>query len=98
MKGHAGVKPSESKSCCKQPGHEHEEIVFACYECSDTYCYKCLEDHRGHHLIYFKDGYIVANYDQVAKISNTKSTDEASNSQQSNQQAQNTAQAKPVTS
>jgi len=32
----------QAKSYCKVQSHEQQEIVFACYECKDTYCYSCL--------------------------------------------------------
>lgn len=53
------------KSCCKVKSHEQKEIVFACYECKDTFCRSCLEQHCGHTLIYFKDQHIVLNYSHV---------------------------------
>ena len=31
-----------NKSCCKVEGHGMQEIVFACYECSDTFCKLCI--------------------------------------------------------
>jgi len=67
-----------SKSYCKCKGHDSCEIVFACYECSDTYCYKCLDAHRSHTLIFFKDAYLVSNYENVNQI--TKATPENSQS------------------
>ena len=49
----------KQKSCCKIKGHSSHEIVFACYECKDTYCIGCLDAHKDHTLIYFKDSHIV---------------------------------------
>lgn len=56
------------KSYCKVANHSHHEIVFACYECSDTFCYSCLPAHQTHTLIYFKDSYLVSNYDNVQSV------------------------------
>jgi hypothetical protein len=42
--------------------------MFACYECSETYCLKCLDAHRHHTLIFFKDAYLVSNYENVNQI------------------------------
>lgn len=55
----------QQKSYCKIKDHHTHEIVFACYECKDTYCLSCLDSHSTHTLIYFKDSYIVQNYDNV---------------------------------
>jgi len=51
--------PQKQKSYCKIKGHQSHEIVFACYECKDTYCLGCLDAHKEHTLIYFKDSYII---------------------------------------
>lgn len=56
---------AQAKSCCKMKSHEQQEIVFACYECKDTYCYLCLDAHRSHTLIYFKDAHMVLNYNHI---------------------------------
>jgi hypothetical protein len=56
---------TQSKSFCKVKSHEHFEIEFACYECKDTYCFSCLEDHREHTLIYFKDAHMLLNYNNI---------------------------------
>ena len=45
-----------------------EEIVFACYECSDTFCKLCIQSHDQHTVIFFKDSYLVSNYDQVTQV------------------------------
>ena len=42
------AKPDQSeqmKSFCKVQGHGAHEIVFACYECRDTFCSHCIESH-----------------------------------------------------
>lgn len=57
-----------SKSFCKVESHETQEIVFACYECSDTYCFGCLDAHKSHTLIYFKDAYLVNNFEHVQTV------------------------------
>ena len=62
------VDASAIKSYCKVSGHERQEIVFACYECSDTFCHLCLDQHRTHTLIYFKDMYLFSNYDDVVQM------------------------------
>ena len=68
----AQVHPSheEQKSFCKVKGHAAKEIVFACYECKDTYCYGCLDAHRGHRLIYF-NAFLDGNYEQVTQMNKT---------------------------
>lgn len=35
----------QMKSFCKVQGHGVHEIVFACYECRDTFCSQCIESH-----------------------------------------------------
>ena len=57
-----------SKSYCKVADHGDNEIMFACYQCRNTYCHLCLDAHRNHRLIYFKDPYIVLNYDNVKPL------------------------------
>lgn len=49
-------------------GHFTHEIVFACYECRDTYCSHCIESHVSHTVIFFKDAYMVANYDHLCQM------------------------------
>ena len=56
------------KSYCKVQSHENEEIVFACYECSDTFCKRCVYAHRTHTVIFFKDPYLSANFSEVTQI------------------------------
>ena len=51
----APVDPQKQKSFCKVKGHQSHEIVFACYECKDTFCLNCLDAHNTHQIIYFKD-------------------------------------------
>ena len=67
-KGDSQPPITGNKSCCKVQNHEHEEIVFACYECSDTFCRLCIADHENHTVIFFKDTYLVSNYDEVTQI------------------------------
>ena len=59
-----------NKSYCKVFSHEEHEIMFACYQCQNTFCHKCLKDHKDHTLIYFKDKdpYIELNYEQVKPV------------------------------
>ena len=56
------------KSYCKVQSHDNEEIVFACYECSDTFCKRCVYAHRSHTVIFFKDPYLSANFSEVTQI------------------------------
>lgn len=49
-------------------GHGANDIMFACYQCSNTFCMSCLETHRNHTLIYFKDPYIELNYSDVRPV------------------------------
>jgi hypothetical protein len=59
---------SQPKSFCKVAGHTSHEIVFACYECRDTYCSQCIDAHLSHTVIFFKDSYMVQNYDFVTQM------------------------------
>ena len=65
-------KPVDSseqmKSFCKVKDHGKHEIIFACYECRDTFCSHCIESHISHTVIFFKDSYMVANYDYVTQM------------------------------
>ena len=55
-------------SYCKRPGHEKEEIEGACYQCADTFCKQCMDCHKDHTVIFFKDCYIKNNYEWFQQI------------------------------
>ena len=55
-------------SYCKLPGHERDEIEGACYQCAETFCKQCMEAHKDHTVIFFKDCYIKNNYDWFQQI------------------------------
>ena len=55
-------------SYCKLSGHEREEIEGACYQCAETFCKQCMEAHKDHTVIFFKDCYIKNNYEWFQQI------------------------------
>lgn len=55
-------------SYCKTKGHELQEIEAACYQCAETFCKQCVEAHRNHYVIFFQDGYLKNNYDEVISV------------------------------
>ena len=48
--------------------HNDEEIVFACYECSDMFCQRCQNSHCNHKIVFFKDSFVYPNYENVRQL------------------------------